>query len=427
MSARRGNAGRGRAGSFAASGEPHGSPDRPSDGATSRISDGPGEERSLQITALAAGGDGVGRDAGGRVTFVPRTAPGDLVRTRVVRATASYAHSELVAVEAPGPARVEPTCPYFARGCGGCAWQHVAHPAQLAAKQAIVDGALRKLAGLRVHPIADPAPALGWRRRARFHVARGRTGLYELGGRRIVSVDHCPQLEPALDAAYAEVCAAAPPDGELALLIAHDGRIAVATERAWPGAVRRIGRAGIAGVVAGGVVHGDAVLEIEPGLWGGPWDFAQASAAGNAALIATARAALGPGPGRLLELYAGAGNFTRGFAADGWDVTASDAVAPPRPPPGFVTGPAREVLARLTGPWDAIALDPPRTGAADAIAGVLRAAPRIVVYVSCDPATLARDAAQLTAGGHYAATDAWPLDVMPQTAHVEVVMRLQRA
>lgn len=387
---------------------------------------GPGETLALAITALAAGGDGVGRDATGRVTFVPRTAPGDRVRARVVRATASYAHAELVEVEAPGPARVEPVCPHFVRGCGGCAWQHVARPAQLAAKQAIVDGALRKLAGLRVHPIADPAPALGWRRRARFHVADGRTGLYELGGRRVVAVDHCPQLEPALDAAYGEVCAAGPPDGELALVIAHDGRIAVATERAWPGAARLIGRAGITGVLAGDTAHGDAVLEIEPGLWGGPWDFAQASAAGNAALIAMARAALGVGPGRLLELHAGAGNFTRGFAADGWDVTASDAVAPPRPPPGFVTAPARDALARLAGPWDAIALDPPRTGAADAIAGLLRAAPRLIVYVSCDPATLARDAAQLTAGGNYAATDAWPLDVMPQTAHVEVVMRMQR-
>jgi 23S rRNA (uracil1939-C5)-methyltransferase len=385
------------------------------------------DARSLDITALAAGGDGVARDAGGRVTFVARTAPGDRVRARVVRATASYARAELVDVETPGPARVEPVCPHVAQGCGGCAWQHVARPAQLAAKQAIVEGALRKLAGLRVHPIADPAPALGWRRRARFHVAHGRTGLYELGGRRVVPVQHCPQLEPALDAALAEVCAAAPPDGELALVIAHDGGVAVATERAWQGAARLIGRAGIAGVVAAGAVHGDAVQEIEPGLWGGPWDFAQASAAGNAALIATARAALGPGPGRLLELYAGAGNFTRGFAADGWDVIASDAVAPPRPPPGFVAMPARDALARLAGPWDAIALDPPRTGAADAIAGLLRAVPRIVVYISCDPATLARDAAQLTVAGHYVPTDAWPLDVMPQTAHVEVVMRLQRA
>jgi len=379
---------------------------------------------TLTIASLAAGGDGVGRDDGGRVTFVPRTAPGDRVQVRVVHATASFARAELVEVVAPGPARVAPACPHVARGCGGCQWQHVARAEQLAAKQAIVAGALRKLAGLRIHPIADPAPPLGWRRRARFHVERGRAGLYELGGRRTVPIDRCPQLEPALDAAYAAVRAAAPPDGELAIAIAHDGRVAVATEQAWRGAARLVGVAGIVGVLAGDARHGEPVLEIEPGLWGGPWDFAQASAAGNAALIAQVRAALGRGPGRLLELHAGAGNFTRGFAADGWDVTPSDAVSPARPPPRFHAAAARDALARLAGPWDAIALDPPRTGAAEAIDGLVRAAPATIVYVSCDPATLARDAAQLT--GHVA-TDAWPLDVMPQTAHVEVVMRLQRA
>jgi 23S rRNA (uracil1939-C5)-methyltransferase len=377
----------------------------------------------LEVTALAAGGDGVGRDASGRVTFVPRTAPGDRVRVRIVHHTSSFARAEPVELVGSGAARVEPPCPHFLRGCGGCQWQHVAATEQRAAKQALVAGGLRKLAGLRVHPIAEPAPMLGWRRRARFHVERGRAGLYAQGGHRVVAIDRCPQLEPALEEAYALVAAATPPDGELALVLAHDGRIAVATERPWRGAARLVGRAGIAGVLAGGAPHGDVTLEIEPGLWGGPWDFAQASRAGNAALIAQARAALGPGPGRLLELYAGAGNFTRGFAADGWTVVPSDAAMPVQPPPDFVAATAHDALARLPGPWDAIALDPPRTGAAEAIEGILRASPRTIVYVSCDVATLARDAARLAG---YRATDAWPLDVMPQTAHLEVVMRLER-
>jgi len=384
---------------------------------------GPDPVVDLEITALAAGGDGVGRDASGRVTFVPRSAPGDRLRARVVHATSSFARGELAELVTPSPLRAEPPCPQFAARCGGCQWQHVARAEQLAAKQAIVAGALRKLDGVRVHPIVDPGPALGWRRRARFHIERGRAGLYALGSTTVLPIDHCPQLEPALDAAYAVIAAATPPDGELALLLAHDGRIAVATERAWRGAARLIGRAGIAGILAGKEPHGDVVLEVEPGVWGGPWDFAQASRRGNAALIAQTRAALGPGPGRLLELYAGGGNFSRGFAADGWHVVASDVVAPPKPPSGFHVGPAHEVLARLAGPWDAIALDPPRTGAAEAIDGILRAAPRVVVYVSCDVATLARDAARLTT---YRAVDAWPLDVMAQTAHVEVVMRLER-
>jgi 23S rRNA (uracil1939-C5)-methyltransferase len=104
-------------------------------------------------------------------------------------------------------------------------------------------------------------------------------------------------------------------------------------------------------------------------------------------------------------------------------VVPSDAAMPVQPPPGFVAAAAHDALAQLPGPWDAIALDPPRTGAAEAIEGILRAAPRTVVYVSCDVATLARDASRLAG---YRPTDAWPLDVMPQTAHIEVVMRLER-
>lgn len=387
-----------------------------------------GTEIELAITALAAGGDGVGRDASGRVTFVPRTAPGDRVRARIESATSSFARAALVEVIAPSAARVEPACPHFAEGCGGCAWQHVARAEQLAAKQAIVAAALRKLDGLALHSIADPAPALGWRRRARFHVAGGRTGLFALGSRRVLPIAACPQLEAALDAARAAAAAASPPDGELALVCGPDGA-AVGTERAWRGGAALVGRAGIRGVLAGGVAHGDPIVALEPGLAAGPWDFAQASAAGNAALVARVREAAGAPPpeAQLLELYAGSGNFTRALVAAGWRVTASDREAPSQPVPwSFERGAAADVLARAAGPFGAIVLDPPRTGAQETVSGLVRHAPPVIVYVSCDAATLARDAARLVDGG-YRATDAWPIDLMPQTAHVEVVLRLALA
>jgi 23S rRNA (uracil1939-C5)-methyltransferase len=396
------------------------------------------EMRTLTIASLAAGGDGVARDDAGRVTFVPRTAPGDRVRARLVQATKSFARAELESIEEPSADRVDPPCPHFKRGCGGCTWQHVSRAAQLAAKQEIVANALRKIAGLTIHPIEDPAPPLGWRRRARFHVAQGQLGLYVESSHTVLPIDHCPQLEPELDAALGLVRGASPPDGELALVRGCRGEIVVGVARPWKLAASLVGKAGIVGVVVGmqhaSDVCGIGVIEIEPGLWGGPYDFAQASAAGNAALIARTRAALGRGDGaKLVELYAGAGNLTRGFVTDGWRALATDGVAPPEHAASDAkgdlveqrVGAVADVLATIEGPVDAVVLDPPRVGAADAIDGIVRLSPRVIVYVSCDPATLARDLERLVAAG-YRASGAWPIDLMPQTAHIEVVVRLER-
>lgn len=373
------------------------------------------------VDSLATGGEGVARDGTGRVTFIPGTAPGDRVKLRVLKATSTYARAEVVELVEPGASRVEPRCPHALRVgapqpapvCGGCQWQHVSRSEQLAAKQAIVTGALRKLEGLTVHPIEDPGPPHGWRRRARFHVQNGVVGLYAPGSQDVVSIEACPQLEPALEEAYRVVIAARPPDGELGLLVNYKGEVAVATAEPWPLAGELVGRAGIK-------VIGSAAIEVEPGLCSGVWDFAQASAAGNRALVARAASTLGNGPGRLLELHAGNGNLTRAYRANGWVVMASDVSEHAE-----VVADAATALARYKGPFDAVAMDPPRAGAPETIAGLLRHAPKVIVYVSCDVATLARDAANLVTGG-YRATDAYPIDLMPQTAHVEVVLRLAR-
>jgi 23S rRNA (uracil1939-C5)-methyltransferase len=383
----------------------------------------------VDVTALAAGGDGVARDENGRVTFVPRTAVGDRVRVTLVEEKKQFARGELVELVKPSADRTTPPCTYFVERCGGCAWQHITRPAQLAAKQAIIAGALRKLEGLAIEPIADPAPPYGWRRRARFHIAGGKVGLYALGTQRVIPIASCPQLEAPLDEALRKVSGATPPDGELMLLRGHQGQIVVSVEHAWRGAAALIGKAGIVGVQAGKDSHGTTTIEIEPGLYGSARDFAQASAAGNAALIELARKALGKGTGRLVELYAGAGNLTRAFVEDGWQVSASDVAKPQRPPAApttFSVGTADQVLSKITFGVDAIALDPPRTGAAEAIEGIVKLGPKTIVYVACDPATLARDAVRLVEAG-YTAERAWPIDLMPQTAHVEIVMRLSKA
>lgn len=393
----------------------------------------PPQELELIIDELAAGGDGVGRDADGRVTFVPRTAPGDRVLARVSAATSSYARAELRQVLAPGPARREPTCSAFVAGCGGCQWLHVDEVAQRAAKQALVARALRRLGGLELRPILAPAPPQRWRRRARLHVRGGVLGLYAHGSHALVPLTSCPQLDPRLERVLPLVAAARPPDGELALAVSARGEVALAHQAAsWPEAPTLLGCAGIVGVTTAGEQLGAPLLELEDGLWLGAEAFAQASAQANAALTSLVVEPLGPGRGRsLLELHAGAGNFTRGLVAAGWQVTACDTVAPARPVPGaerWVCD-AVEAVARMRAQPQApaaIVLDPPRAGARELMPALAALGAAHVVYVSCDPATLARDVEVLAARG-YRPLWAQPVDAMPQTSHVETVLALARS
>jgi 23S rRNA (uracil1939-C5)-methyltransferase len=398
-------------------------------------------EVELAIDGLAAGGDGVGRDPDGRVTFVAGAAPGERVVARLIERKASFARGALVRVVAPSPDRVAPPCPRFVdRSCGGCAWQHVAPRAQAAAKQAIVAGALRRAiaAGTTLHPLEAPAPPYGWRRRARLQwirpdAGRATIGFYGPGTRRIADVAACPQLAPGLERALAAVHAglgtALGPRGELELLLGEDGAVHLAVHGPVdPAALDDlVGRGAVAGATYGGRTIGALDVALEHGVRGRADRFAQASREGNRALVACVLAAAGPLAGRrVLELHAGGGNLTRPLVAAGAAVVAVEQGPPPEAIAGvdWRTGDAAEVVAGLAGErFDLAVLDPPRSGDRALMAPLVALGPAAIVYVSCDPATLARDLEALVG---YAATDAWPLDLMPQTAHVEVVVRLAR-
>lgn len=397
----------------------------------------------LVIHELAAGGDGVGR-LDGKVVFVAGVAPGERVRVRVTDDHAGFARAELVDVLAPSPVRVEPRCKLARdRSCGGCPWQHVGRAAQLEAKQAVVTSALRKAitAGLRVHPIRAVTPDAGWRRRARLTWVRSgqpraTIGFHGPRSHRVVDVTTCPQLEPALDRALPAIRRLAPAlgaGGEIHVALGQRDLLHVVIEGPCERAAAQalVGQAGIAGVAidfAGKrVSFGAPAIELDEAITGAADAFAQASDEGNRALGQAVKAALGPGRDRaLLELYAGAGNLTRHARALGWRVTASDVVAPPRPLDGieFLVGRAPDALAQLGDRWfDTTLLDPPRAGARDVIDRLAERCERII-YVSCDPATLARDA-QVLLDRSWLPIWAQPLDLMPDTAHVEVVMLLE--
>lgn len=371
------------------------------------------EQGTVTVTALAAGGDGVARDEQGRVVFVPRSAPGDVVEIDYVDRKASYARGRITRIVTPAPSRREPPCPAYTAGCGGCQWLHVDEATQRHAKrELVVNGLRRVLHGVVVDEVVAQSPALGWRRRARLHVVAGHVGFYAMASHRVVAFEQCPQLDAQLAPAVAAVRASAPVDGEIAIAVAHDGSVAT----------HRVGE------------PNPPLIEIDAGVFVPVDGFAQASRAGNAALVAAVVDALAAqltgaaGPARVLELFAGAGNFTRALVAAGHVVTASDVVAPARWPwaSNFVTGAAHTVTAQyVVGDFDAVVLDPPRAGAKEVMAELLRLEPAAIIYVSCDVATLARDVEMLVSQ-NYRLVSATPHDLMPQTAHIETVVVLAR-
>jgi 23S rRNA (uracil1939-C5)-methyltransferase len=416
----------------------------------------------LRVDSLAFGGDAVGRDADGRVTFVPDAAPGDQVEVRLVEEHKGFARALLERVIEPSPERVVPPCP-IVEECGGCQWQHVAVATQRTAKADIVRRALRKVvAPDDVRPIATPVADLGWRRRARLRFRAPSLGYVARRSHRLVDVASCLQLEPALDAALAAVRARLAPilgslgGGELAMVTSGRGEVQVLIEAhataalAAPGAAL-VGEAGIVGVIlrAGGggpdVTFGATEIDLgddaDAPFYARADGFQQASAAGNATLRALVGEGAGPLAGRrVLELHAGSANFTRDLAAAAAHVTAVEEVAPAAAL-GARTLAARGLGDRVT--WRAsttsaaladaqlarpelLVLDPPRVGLAAGEAAALAAlVPERIVYVSCDPETLARDLATIVAGGYRVAWAA-PVDLMPQTYHVETVVRLDR-
>lgn len=344
---------------------------------------------TLTIHDVAFGGKGVARHEG-KVVFVPFTIPGETVTARVLRQKKKFAEAELVAVEQPSPDRVEPPCPYFGR-CGGCAYQHMAYARQLALKAAQVEQTLRRVGRLTEVPMqpAVPAPqSYGYRNRIRVHRAGGVTGFYASDAHALVDVAACAIAAPEVNAALKNLRSAVVPDGDYSL--------------------RAKG--------------------------GGPF-FEQTNPAVTKLLVELVRASIRSGQQILVDAYCGAGLFARELAPLFAHVIGIEenehavenarraAGENERYIAGDVAGHLGEVLALHDAARTSVLLDPPATGLdARVIDFLLAGAPAEIVYVSCNPATLARDLAFLSA--RYTLTAVTPVDMFPQTAEIEAVVRL---
>jgi tRNA/tmRNA/rRNA uracil-C5-methylase (TrmA/RlmC/RlmD family) len=407
----------------------------------------PGIEHDLAVDGITHGAEGVARLPDGKVCFVPYALPGERVRARVTDDRKRWARAELVEVLAPSPDRVEPPCPYAgpwpAAGgdaCGGCALQHATPPAQRALKRRVLVEQLQHLAGLTDPPVeemvaTDPE---GYRSRARFAVTPdGELGFAAPRSRRVRPVDRCLLLTEAAQAlrdaagdAWAgcesvNVHAGARGGGLLvrpgpdALPPLPPGDVPVAVQDVGPAVTLR-GDPTAVEEVAG------RALRVSAGA------FFQAGPEAAEALVAAVRAAAGPRAGReAVDLYCGVGLFAAALADDGAAVTAveSDPTAVDDARVNLDGAEAsvvcRDVAAWLAAPSepppDLAVLDPPRDGAGKQVCTRLAewGLPRIV-YVSCDPAALARDVVTLQHAG-YGLQRVTPVDCFPHTAAIESV------
>jgi 23S rRNA (uracil1939-C5)-methyltransferase len=444
-----------------------------------------GAQLELAIDDLDQEGRGLGRHDGA-VVFVEGGLPGEWLRVRLVHRARRHWLAELVAVLTPSPERRRPPC-ILADRCGGCTLQALAPSAQQQWKQQRVATALQRIGGLDapVRPLLAAPDDLGYRNRAviplELREGRLRAGYYQRGSHRIVNLNHCPVLDPRLDGLIAPLKAdleasdwpvdrhAGAPDGglrHLALRVgSHSGEVLITLISAhgdlpgledlarfwlerWPALVgvclnlqpdpgnRLMGAH--TRVLAGRGELREAFAGLE--LMVAADSFFQVHTRQAERVVPLLFEALEDVQGYLVDAYCGIGTFSLPLAAAGWRVLGLEqqgaAVALARRNAAanglsdttcFEEAVVGEVLAERLPGSDALFVDPPRKGLeGPALAAIVAGGPPRLLYLSCDPATQARDLALLVREGGYQLRWLQPIDFFPNTSHVETLAVLHR-
>ena len=402
---------------------------------------------SVAIDSIAAGGDGVGR-SNGLVVFVPRTAPADVV-TAQISGKGHFARGTLSSIVSPSPVRIEPPCPHYTRDkCGGCQLQHMTYESQLTAKQLVIRDSIERIGKRHAGPPAIERSPNEWRYRTKLTLAMRRRGSRWIAGlhpyddpTRVFALADCPITDRRVVAAWREIMEADayfPDDNELR------GSVRITSD-------------GPTFVMMGGKSWGarDQFSAAVPSLSAVWWEpandkprrlmfdkrrdrtpsasFAQVNAAMAEILRAyVVRQVVSYRPPTVIDAYAGAGATAIALAGQEIKVTAIELDADASAwSASNLPDPSRAIRARVEDalpgllPADVVILNPPRAGLDARVTATLEAEAehlRAVIYVSCNPATLARDLGRLPG---YEIESLRAFDMFPQTAHVETVCELR--
>jgi len=344
----------------------------------------------LLIERVSYGGAGIGK-LEGKVVFVPFTIPGERVLVEILRQKKNFAEAVLLSVLEPAPGRREAVCPVFGT-CGGCAYQHVDYATQLEWKADQVRDLLERVGRLVSPPVAATlASPKEWafRNRIRVHSGDGRTGFYSKHGHKIVDVKSCAIASAEVNEALAKLRTTRPAAGETSLAVKREVRYFEQTN--------------------------DGAAEV---------------------LVQVVENSAGEGRGTLVDAYCGAGffghrlalRFERVFGIESHEGAVAKARRQAGENEQYICGDVAshlgDILAAADRSRTLVLLDPPAAGVEARVTDLLIAMPvQQVIYVSCDPATLARDLGVLVRGG-YKLRLVTPVDMFPQTADIEVVADL---
>lgn len=339
----------------------------------------------LKIENIAFGGKGVAREQG-KAVFVPYVIEDETVSAEILREKKQFAEAELVEVKQKSPDRVEPECPYFGR-CGGCAYQHISYEHQLAIKWRQVRDALQRIGKLKdvpIRPIIPSPKQYAYRNRVTVHAQEGVIGFFRRDSHQLIDIERCPISTHEVNRALTEL--RAQPyvrDGHYTLRVSASSRVFSQTNDDVADALR------------------DLVVNLLP-----------------------------PNQELLIDAYCGAGFFAKalldkferviGIDWDKFAIAAAKENATEKET--YIAG---DVETELTGSCRSLTLivDPPATGLSENVCkAVIDLAPQTLIYVSCNPPTLARDLRVLQ--DKFIIESVTPLDMFPQTAEIEVAAHL---
>lgn len=404
---------------------------------------------TLQVTAVANGGAAIGHDPDGRTIFVPYAIPGETVRVHLVEEKAHHAHAHLEEILTPSRERVTPACPHFG-ACAGCHFQHIAYPAQLRIKQEIVRDQFQRIGNFPNAPVKATQPhPTPWAYSIELPLnptAEGGFGLWSPTEKRVIPITACPISHPALAALLQDIDLELPSLRRLTLRIGDDEALLAALETDdveppeleadFPISVAMVLPDGTAASLIGDNYIVQSVkgrnFRVSPGCYFPPSPAAAALVVDQMLAYAGLR-----GAEKVLELYSGVGLLTAFLAAGAAEVVAielnEDAVAdtavnlPDADNVTLYTGWVEDILPALAVQPDLVVMNPSAQGltreARTAVTNLR--APRLI-YVSSDVATLARDTKFLARAG-YQLIEVQPIDMRPQTYHVETVSLWQHA